>query len=272
MRLKQIEGVRLALRLFDRQLEASAKATANGTPQQRAFDTSCQKFLESLSSLRSGDRLEQIRGKVEKTVQEKAQPSGDQPAEKPDGDSSATLTPYDRAQLLVDKEAVEARTKYENDRTVLLDKPKQIQEGELPAEEEPEASGAVGSSSLSGQDDPTAGVKRRQNFENGDPRRTNPPRLRNLRKQSVNAPQEIRDAAARWASSKAGTGYNSPGAGYRYNFAFNKNINGNSFNCSSLVWSAYMYASQNEIDLDKNGGPGVYPDDVRDSPFVEDYE
>ena len=62
VRLKQIEGIRLALRLFDRQLEASAKATANGTPQQRAFETSCQKFLESLSSLRSGARLEQIRG------------------------------------------------------------------------------------------------------------------------------------------------------------------------------------------------------------------
>lgn len=45
-----------------------------------------------------------------------------------------------------------------------------------------------------------------------------------------------------------------------------------SFNCSSLVWSAYMYASKNEIDLDNDGGPGVYPDDVRDSPVVEDYE
>ncbi|WP_296204698.1 hypothetical protein [uncultured Corynebacterium sp.] len=135
-----------------------------------------------------------------------------------------------------------------------------------------EASGAVGSSSLSGQDDSTAGVKRRQNFENGDPRRTHAPRLRNLRKQTVNASQEIRNSAARWAASKAGAGYNSPGAGYRYNFAFNRNVDGDSFNCSSLVWAAYMYASKNDIDLDKNGGPGVYPDDVRDSPFVEDYE
>lgn len=136
--LRQIEGIRLALRLFDRQLEASAKAAANGTPQQLAFDTSCQKFLDSLSSLRSGDRLEQIRSEVEKTVQETAQPSANQPVEKPVGDSSAALTPYDRAQLLVDKEAVEARTKYENDRTALLDTLKQIQDGELPAEEKPQ--------------------------------------------------------------------------------------------------------------------------------------
>ncbi|MCQ4612268.1 hypothetical protein [Corynebacterium sp. CCUG 51687] len=146
--LRQIEGIRLALRLFDRQLEASAKAVAKGTPQQRAFDTSCQKFLDSLSSLRSGDRLDQIRRQVGKTepeptsppnkVQETAQTSGDQPAEQPNGDSSATLTPYDRAQLLVDKEAVEARTKYENDRTVLLDKLKQIQDAERPVEEKPQ--------------------------------------------------------------------------------------------------------------------------------------
>ncbi|MFI5504205.1 hypothetical protein ACFLIN_02445 [Corynebacterium kutscheri] len=134
-----------------------------------------------------------------------------------------------------------------------------------------EASGVIGSGSLSGEDDTTSGVKRRQNFEKGDPRRTNPPRLRNLRKQTVNTSQATRNAAANWTLSKTGVGYNSPGAGYRYNFAFNKNVDGDSFNCSSLVWSAYMVASRNAIDLDKNGGPGVYPDDIRDSPFVRDY-
>lgn len=114
-------------------------------------------------------------------------------------------------------------------------------------------------------------MKRRQNFEKEDSRRTNPPRLRNLRKQTVNASSTTRNAAAGWDLSKAGKDYDSPGAGYRYNFAFNKNVNGDSFNCSYLVWSAYMVASQNDIDLDKNGGFGVYPSNARDSQFVEDY-
>lgn len=134
-----------------------------------------------------------------------------------------------------------------------------------------EASGVLGIGSLSGEDDPKAGVKRRQNFAAGDPRRTNPPRLRNVRKQTVTADPATRTAAAEWAISKTGEGYNSPRAGYRYNFAFNKKIDGNSFNCSSLVWAAYMVASHGSIDLDKDGGPGVYPDDIRDSLLVSDY-
>lgn len=204
VRLKQIEGVRLALRLFDRQLEASAKATANGTPQQRAFETSCERFLERLSSLRTGDRLEQIRGEVETPVQETAPPSDNQPVEKPDGDSSATLTPYDRAQLLVDKEAVEARTKYENDRTVLLNKLKQIREGELPAEKKPQIlegldtieswysktwkrleSGARGAEILHEIEETTRKSKKRRGRSHRPRTRTSSPKVRIKRKSSA---------------------------------------------------------------------------------------
>lgn len=45
------------------------------------------------------------------------------------------------------------------------------------------------------------------------------------------------------------------GKEYDINFAFNKN-NTNKLNCSALVWFAYDHVN---IDLDKNGGPGVYP-------------
>ncbi|MCT1664474.1 hypothetical protein M3B15_07735 [Corynebacterium sanguinis] len=35
--LRQIEAIRVKLRLLDRQLEASAQAAASGTPQELAF-------------------------------------------------------------------------------------------------------------------------------------------------------------------------------------------------------------------------------------------
>ncbi|WP_143180520.1 hypothetical protein [Bowdeniella nasicola] len=46
---------------------------------------------------------------------------------------------------------------------------------------------------------------------------------------------------------------------YRINFAFNKTKNG-AINCSQLVWVAYHDGSG--IDLDSDGGPGVYPHDI----------
>lgn len=121
------------------------------------------------------------------------------------------------------------------------------------------------------REDSKAGVERHQNFKDNDKRRKKAPRLRNIRKQRVLVSQDIRNAAADWALSKAGEGYDNPGAGYKYNFAFNKDVNDDAFNCASLVWAAYMVASKNSVDLDKDGGTGVYPSDIRDSPFVEDY-
>lgn len=172
--LRQIEAVRLSLRLFDRQLEASAKAAASGTPQHSAFKTACTKFLDDLSSIRFGLRSEEIRNQVKKSLpnsdpapggqQTKSNPPKEgrggaprsdyteQPAptkrlksspasDTPAGESSkkrTKLTPLDRAQLLVDREAVDARIAYEEERTVLLDKLKAIREGTLDAGLKPE--------------------------------------------------------------------------------------------------------------------------------------
>lgn len=51
-------------------------------------------------------------------------------------------------------------------------------------------------------------------------------------------------------------------------FAANK-ITMSKLNCSSLVWRAYKHVN---IDLDSNGGPGVYPADIRNSRFTSTYE
>lgn len=51
---------------------------------------------------------------------------------------------------------------------------------------------------------------------------------------------------------------------------FNNKKTIDKLNCSSLVWNAYMKTSN--IDLDKDGGPGVYPVDIRDSPLTQTYE
>ncbi|PMD05685.1 YiiX/YebB-like N1pC/P60 family cysteine hydrolase [Brevibacterium paucivorans] len=47
---------------------------------------------------------------------------------------------------------------------------------------------------------------------------------------------------------------------YRRNFAVNKDPYADRMNCSQLVWAAYKNSVK--IDLDGNGGPGVYPDDI----------
>lgn len=47
---------------------------------------------------------------------------------------------------------------------------------------------------------------------------------------------------------------------YNSNFAFNKTVWDNKYNCSQLVWAAWQYS--NDTDLDDNGGPGVYPEDL----------
>ena len=67
-----------------------------------------------------------------------------------------------------------------------------------------------------------------------------------------------RKAAAEWAYSRVGKD------GYSTNFVTNRKTSyyGNK-NCSKLVWSAYKLKAK--IDLDDDGGTGVYPRDVRDA-------
>ncbi|MCL2483477.1 MAG: hypothetical protein FWF43_08725 [Propionibacteriaceae bacterium] len=57
---------------------------------------------------------------------------------------------------------------------------------------------------------------------------------------------------------------------YNNNFAMNKNITASSMNCSQLVWAAYMYTLN--VDLDSNGGLGVYPYDIKNSPRTVTYQ
>lgn len=50
---------------------------------------------------------------------------------------------------------------------------------------------------------------------------------------------------------------------YNYNFAINKRPYSKRMNCSQLVWAAYKNSAK--VDLDGNGGPGVYPKDIVNS-------
>lgn len=75
----------------------------------------------------------------------------------------------------------------------------------------------------------------------------------------TNSPDD--DAAANWAFGKRGNSYNN-------NFASNRSCSGSKFNCSQLVWCAFKQAAN--IDLDKDGGLGVYPVDIRDHKDVYD--
>jgi|GEM_PF-2839441 len=181
--LRQIEAIRVKLRLFDRQLEASAKAAASGTPQHLAFKTACTKFLDDLSSIRFGLRSEEIRNQVQKSFSNPSTTSESKPSVHPDtpgkrrtknkparegcsrsprsdyteppapakrvkpspGSDTASdegakkkLSPLDRAQLLVDREAIDARLAYEEQRSVLLGKLKAIREGFLDSELKPD--------------------------------------------------------------------------------------------------------------------------------------
>lgn len=57
--------------------------------------------------------------------------------------------------------------------------------------------------------------------------------------------------------------------GYSYNYKFwsNKEQSPTRLNCSQLVWLAYKKAVG--VDLDGNGGPGVYPYDIKASPYTK---
>lgn len=81
-------------------------------------------------------------------------------------------------------------------------------------------------------------------------------------KQYVSTSQANRNKAADRARTYTGRGYN-------YNFAFNKTANGR-MNCSQTVWAAYKTATG--IDLDSNGGHGVYPADIPNSGYTVTYQ
>ena len=73
-----------------------------------------------------------------------------------------------------------------------------------------------------------------------------------------------KDKAAAFAEEQVGKGYN-------WVFFANKSVNSDNYNCSQLVWASYKNADSN-IDLDADGGPGVYPKDIADSPMAHEYE
>jgi uncharacterized protein YycO len=83
----------------------------------------------------------------------------------------------------------------------------------------------------------------------------------------VNTDGATRDRAVTFALSKIGKSYNN-------NFAFNRFINDEQYNCSQLVWASYMHASNDEIDLRDwfpNPTPSVYPKELFASDHVTKY-
>ena len=58
------------------------------------------------------------------------------------------------------------------------------------------------------------------------------------------------------------------GKDYDFNFYNNKEntAEGNkTFNCSELVWKAWKFNGEANVDIDSNGGSGVYPNNIRKS-------
>ncbi|MBG9716009.1 YiiX/YebB-like N1pC/P60 family cysteine hydrolase [Bacillus cereus] len=75
---------------------------------------------------------------------------------------------------------------------------------------------------------------------------------------SIKTSWQNKNDAAWWAKDRVGKD------DYSYNFANNRNTSHyGAKNCSKLIWSAYKL--HGGLDLDKDGGAGVYPRDVRDA-------
>lgn len=161
--VRQIEAIRVALRLFDRQLEATAKEALESTSRTISFDTPRKRFLEDLTSIRKGHRYEKIRQEAmrfkphneRKSVARDATDGGfrsrsmskisasetetkETRQQNESAEKTPELTPFDRAQLLVDREAADARILYEEERGALLDTLKLIREGTVPVTQKPE--------------------------------------------------------------------------------------------------------------------------------------
>lgn len=70
---------------------------------------------------------------------------------------------------------------------------------------------------------------------------------------------EDRKRVAKWGIDQVGKGYDA-------NFSDNKKntvANNKRMNCSELVWKAWKF--KKNVDLDSNGGPGVYPNNIKNS-------
>ena len=85
----------------------------------------------------------------------------------------------------------------------------------------------------------------------------------------VNTTDTIRNQAIGFAETKIGSGYNN-------NFAFSRRDweyqePGETYNCSQLVWAAYMNASAGDVDIDGDGGWGVYPKDILEDEQITLY-
>lgn len=83
-------------------------------------------------------------------------------------------------------------------------------------------------------------------------------------KMAANVSPSQRGATANYAGQQL---LNRP---YQSNFAFNRNGDTGKLNCSELVWLAFQRVAN--IDMDKDGGPGVYPKDILFSERVRIYE
>lgn len=78
--------------------------------------------------------------------------------------------------------------------------------------------------------------------------------------QKVNVSSTPKTNAVNWAVSQVGDSYS-------FNFATNR-LTGHDGdkNCSKLLWSAFKLKAN--IDIDDNGGLGVYPRDITDSSYT----
>lgn len=83
-------------------------------------------------------------------------------------------------------------------------------------------------------------------------------------KMSVNTVQGNRNNAANYAFT------NLRGRPYDASYANNKLNSDANLNSSELVWKAYQ--RRGNIDLDANGGPGVYPDDIKNDGSTMVYQ
>lgn len=74
---------------------------------------------------------------------------------------------------------------------------------------------------------------------------------------------KIRKKVAAWCADKLDRGYD-------WNFANNKvnsKKNNAKFNCSELVWKSWKFNAS--VDLDSNGGKGVYPNNIKESKLTK---
>lgn len=79
-------------------------------------------------------------------------------------------------------------------------------------------------------------------------------------KQSVTVSTAKRDASANYAYNKLRS------KAYNSNFAVNRDAYGRDMNCSQLVWAAFKIGAS--IDIDSDGGFGVYPYNIKDSKYT----